>query len=98
MSSNIDVRAIAALARVELNDEEAVEFQQEIDAILGYVEQISSLDLADVEPTARAVELINVYRDDKAGETMNRDIAMANAPATVDDELFRVPVVLDGGE
>ena len=97
-SEKIDVRAVAHLARLELTDAETQEFQQEMSAILEYVEQISSLDLDNVEPTARAIETANVFRADANRPGIDREKVLANAPAVLDDELFKVPVVIDGGD
>ncbi len=95
--SSFDVKTVAALSRLELTPEEEAAYQKDLDAILGYVEKMAELDIADVEPTARAVEMDNVFREDVKGESIDRDIVMKNAPANVDDELFRVPVVIDEG-
>jgi aspartyl-tRNA(Asn)/glutamyl-tRNA(Gln) amidotransferase subunit C len=95
--SSFDVKTVAALSRLELTPEEAAAYQKDLDAILVYVEKMAELDIADVEPTARAVEMDNVFREDVKGESIDRDIVMKNAPANVDDELFRVPVVIDEG-
>ncbi len=95
--SSFDIKTIAALARVELTGEEEAAFQKDLDAILGYVEKMAELELDDVEPTARAVEMCNVYRDDVRGESLEREKVISNAPANVDEELFRVPVVIDEG-
>lgn len=95
--SSFDIKTIAALARVELTGAEEVAFQKDLDAILVYVEKMAELDIADVEPTARAVEMDNVFREDVKGESIDRDLVIKNAPANVDDELIRVPVVLEEG-
>ncbi|MBO7146800.1 MAG: Asp-tRNA(Asn)/Glu-tRNA(Gln) amidotransferase subunit GatC [Lentisphaeria bacterium] len=93
-SKTIDVAHIAALARLQLSPEAAEKLAKEMESIVGYVEMLSELDVSAIEPTAHAVPRSNVIRDDAAGESFPRENMLANAPATVDQELIRVPQVL----
>ncbi len=95
----IDVDYIAALARLELDSELHDKFQQDMDAILGYVDMLSELDLSDIEPTAHAASLNNVWREDRKSEPLGQEIMLKNAPDILDDELIKVPRVLaeEGG-
>ena len=93
-SKGIDVAHIAALARLQLSPEAAGKLAGEMDSIVGYVEMLSELDVSGIEPTAHAVPRSNVIRDDEAKESYPREAMLANAPATVDQELIRVPQVL----
>jgi len=63
------VKHIAKLARLSLNEEELEEFQEELSSILDYVDQLKELDVSDVKPTSHSVELKNIMREDKAEET-----------------------------
>lgn len=94
----IDVGYVAELARLELDDAEKARFQKDMESILGYIEQLNELDVAGIEPTAHAAPMTNVWREDKAGKTYPRDKMLENAPATVDEELIKVPQVLPGEE
>ena len=85
---------IANLARLQLSPEAAGKLAREMESIVGYVEMLSELDVSGIEPTAHAVPRSNVIRDDVAGEPFPREAMLANAPATVDQELVRVPQVL----
>ncbi|MCI6288491.1 MAG: Asp-tRNA(Asn)/Glu-tRNA(Gln) amidotransferase subunit GatC [Lentisphaeria bacterium] len=93
-SKGIDVAHIANLARLQLSPEAAGKLAREMESIVGYVEMLSELDVSGIEPTAHAVPRSNVIRDDVAGEPFPREAMLANAPATVDQELVRVPQVL----
>ena len=93
-SKGIDVAHIANLARLQLSPEAAGKLAREMESIVGYVEMLSELDVSGIEPTALAVPRSNVIRDDVAGEPFPREAMLANAPATVDQELVRVPQVL----
>ena len=89
-SKGIDVAHIANLARLQLSPEAAGKLAREMESIVGYVEMLSELDVSGIEPTAHAVPRSNVIRDDVAGEPFPREAMLANAPATVDQELVRV--------
>ncbi len=88
--SSDDVLHVARLARLRLTDEEVARMTEQLSTIIGHVEQLSSLDLADVEPTAHALDLTNRLRDDAARPSWPRDEVLANAPDPVDGG-FRVP-------
>ncbi len=93
-SKGIDVAHIAALARLQLSPEAAEKLAREMESIVGYVEMLSELDISGIEPTAHAVPRSNVIRDDVPGTSFPHDVMLANAPATVDQELVKVPQVL----
>ena len=93
-SKGIDVAHIAALARLQLSPEAAAKLAGEMESIVGYVEMLSELDVSGIEPTAHAVPRSNVIRDDVPGTSFPHDVMLANAPATVDQELVKVPQVL----
>jgi aspartyl-tRNA(Asn)/glutamyl-tRNA(Gln) amidotransferase subunit C len=88
-----DVRKLAMLARLELPDEELDQIGPQLERILGFVDQLSSLDTENVEPMTTALEVDNRWRDDVAFEGLSRDDALRNAPAR-DEEYFLVPAVL----
>ncbi len=94
----INVEDIAKLARVELTADEAAEFQKEIESILGYVEELSAVDVVGIEPMAHATAITNVFGDDVPGPQLDREAVLGNAPETVDDELIGVPKVIEGGD
>jgi aspartyl-tRNA(Asn)/glutamyl-tRNA(Gln) amidotransferase subunit C len=78
-----DVLKLARLARLHLSDEEIEKFQEEISAILGYVEQLQNVDLDALEPTNQVTGLKNVMRPDVPidyGATPEE--LLKNAPAT----------------
>lgn len=63
--SREDILKLAQLARLGLTDAEVDEFSSELSAILQYVEQLSSVDLKDMEPTSQVTGLTNVTRPDE---------------------------------
>ena len=95
MSISLDeVRHVAKLARLELNDEELVEFQGKLNALLGHFEDIQGLDVSDQPPKPHAVNMVNVLAEDIARPGIPRDEAIAN---TVDSKagLFIVPTIIE---
>lgn len=95
-SQSIDIQYVATLARLDIAPEARERLQRDLSAIVDYIAELSELDVSGVEPTAHAVPLTNVWREDVAGESYPRDTMLANAPATVHGETIRVPQVLPG--
>jgi aspartyl-tRNA(Asn)/glutamyl-tRNA(Gln) amidotransferase subunit C len=89
-----DVRKIAHLARLALSDEELAVLAPQLDAIVGYVEQLREAPTAGVEPLAHALPVQNVFRDDEPVDSLPVEQALANAPAKR-ESFFRVPAVLE---
>jgi aspartyl-tRNA(Asn)/glutamyl-tRNA(Gln) amidotransferase subunit C len=84
---------VARLARLSLTDAELDTYTTQLGAVLDHAEDVASLDLADVEPTAHPLPLVNVLRADEVGPCLDRDEVLAQAPA-VEDGRFRVPAIL----
>lgn len=95
-STKIDVSYVAELARLELASDEKEKLQKDMEEILGYIALLGKLDVKDIVPTAHAVPLRNIWREDKAATPLGRDKMLENSPALIDDELIKVPQVLPG--
>ena len=95
---NIDVKYVAALARLELDKEKEERLQKEMETILQYVTSLSELDVSNIEPTAHAVQMTNIYRQDVSASPFQREEMLVNAPETVNGELVKVPAVMPGEE
>ncbi len=85
-----EVLHVAKLARLELSDEEIERFTEQLSAILEAVAKVSELDLADVEPTAHPLDLVNVWAADEPRPSLSVDEALANAPER-EAGFFKVP-------
>jgi aspartyl-tRNA(Asn)/glutamyl-tRNA(Gln) amidotransferase subunit C len=83
---------VAKLARLELSDDELERMREQLSAILEAVGKVSELDLAEVEPTAHPLDLVNVFADDLPRPSLSREEALANAPDP-EDGFFGVPAV-----
>ena len=94
MISREEVQNVARLARLRLTDDEAERMREQLDAILAYIDKLSELDVEGVEPTAHAVPLVNVMRDDALTPCLPQEQALANAPDRA-GEFFRVPRIIE---
>jgi aspartyl-tRNA(Asn)/glutamyl-tRNA(Gln) amidotransferase subunit C len=88
--SRDEVLHVARLARLALSDEEIDRLGAQLNAILEAVGKVSELDLADVEPTAHPLDLVNVWAEDEPQESLPVEDALANAPDR-EASFFRVP-------
>ncbi|MBI9071573.1 MAG: Asp-tRNA(Asn)/Glu-tRNA(Gln) amidotransferase subunit GatC [Melioribacteraceae bacterium] len=91
--SKDDVKHIAKLARLKLNDEEIESYTGNLNDILKYIDKLNELELDDVEPLSHPVENTNVFREDELKESTTTDEALKNAPDRT-DQYFRVPKVI----
>lgn len=62
--SRDDVLKLASLAKISIDDEEIDKFAEELSVILGYVEQLSAVDVTGLQPTNQVTGLTNVTRPD----------------------------------
>lgn len=88
------VRKVALLARLELTPEQEEQFTTQLGSILGYIEQLSELDVSNVPPTARAIDVSNVTRDDELQPYSDREAILDSAPEQ-EREFFKVPKILN---
>lgn len=89
-----DVEHVAALARLELGDQEKEQFTEQLNAILKYAEQLNQLDTDGVEPTSHAMPLVNVMREDVVKPSLPLEKVLLNAPDEEDGHI-KVPAVLE---
>ncbi|MEZ0293799.1 MAG: Asp-tRNA(Asn)/Glu-tRNA(Gln) amidotransferase subunit GatC [Solirubrobacteraceae bacterium] len=89
-----EVEHVARLARLALDADEKERMRSQLDAILGYVEQLRRVNTDGVEPTAHVLPLVNVLRDDEVRPSYPVEAMLANAPDAQDGQ-FRVPRILE---
>jgi aspartyl-tRNA(Asn)/glutamyl-tRNA(Gln) amidotransferase subunit C len=95
MSITLDeVRHVAKLARLELDESEMLSLQGELNALLGHFADIQAVDVSGIEPTSHAVTLQNVWAMDAVGPTLPRDQALRNSALTKAG-LFVVPQIIE---
>lgn len=88
------VKHIALLSRLELNEGETEVYQEQLSRILDYVEKLNEVDTKNIEPTSHVIELNNIFREDEVKTSISRDEALRNAPDST-DKFFRVPKIIE---
>lgn len=95
MSISLDeVRHVARLARLELEEAEIFSLQTELNALIGHFQDIQGIDVTNLSPTSHAVAMRNVWADDVPGATLPRDRALRNS-ALQRAGLFVVPQIIE---
>ncbi len=89
-----EVQYIALLARLRLSDEEVERFREQLSVVLESFEILNELDTSDVPPTAHAIALENVVRDDEVLPSFPQSDILSNAPQT-EEGYFKVRAVLE---
>ncbi|MFD2615673.1 Asp-tRNA(Asn)/Glu-tRNA(Gln) amidotransferase subunit GatC [Paenibacillus gansuensis] len=89
-----DVEKVAALARLDLKEEEKGKFTEQLNAILKYAEKLGALDTDHVEPTTHVLQITNVMREDESRPSLGIEQVMLNAPDEEDGQI-KVPAVLE---
>lgn len=89
-----DVAYMANLARLRLTNDEIELFQNDMNKILDYMDQLNQVDTDHVEPLEHVLELPARYRADEAHPPLSHEDALRNAP-DADNDHFRVPRVID---
>ncbi len=88
-----DVRKVSKLARLEITEEDIQIYSEQLEKILTYVAQLEEIDTTNIPPTTRAVEVVNVLREDKIENTEVREKLLNLAPQR-EGEFYRVPKIL----
>ncbi len=95
MSVDIDtVKRVARLARIAVGPDDAERMTGELNAILGFVEQLDWVDISGVEPMTSVIPMAMKKRQDAVTDGDKAGDIVANAPAT-DENFFLVPKVVE---
>ena len=89
-----EVRKVASLARLSLNEQELTACGVQLTVILDYVSLLNEVDTTDITPMPHPIPAENVFRDDERRVSLSREAALANAPKT-DGQFFLVPKILE---
>ena len=90
-----DVEYIAGLAKLTFKEEELEKITGQLNEILAYVEKLNELDTTKVEPLSHPIEGSNVFREDIVKPSLDREVALRNAPDR-SELFFKVPKVIGG--
>lgn len=88
------VKRVARLARIAVSDEEAEALRGDLNAILGFVEQLNEVDVTGVEPMTAVIPMTMKMRDDVVTDGGISAKVVANAPERA-DAFFAVPKVVE---
>ncbi|HHM01543.1 MAG TPA: Asp-tRNA(Asn)/Glu-tRNA(Gln) amidotransferase subunit GatC [Caldithrix abyssi] len=91
--SREDIKKIARLAQLHIEEEQYDQYMRQLNAILGYMEKLNALDTNDVTPLMHSQELQNVMREDTVRRSLTQEEALKNAPGA-GNGFFRVPKVV----
>jgi len=100
MFSRAEVEAIAALANLELDENEIEMFARQLGDILAYAGEVQQVDTRGIPPTASVLRQYPADRPDQVRPSLPPEEALANAPDPAPDPtpthggLFRVPRVI----
>ncbi len=89
-----EVKKVAHLARLELNENEISNHAEQLEKILDYIRQLEKIDTNDVSGTTRAIEVTNVCRKD---EKKNYDCSeeLLDLAPSKEDKYFKVPKIIN---
>ena len=92
--SKEEVKKVANLARLELNENEIINHAEQLEKILDYIVQLEKIDTDDVPCTTRAIEVINIFRKD---ENKNSDLneELLELGPSREDRYFKVPRIIN---
>jgi len=93
-ASDFNVKYVAHLARIQLSPAEELKLGDQLSHILGFMQQLNTLEVSHVEPTAHAVPTVNVTRADEIRASLPQDEALRNAPNKANG-LFVVPKIIE---
>jgi aspartyl-tRNA(Asn)/glutamyl-tRNA(Gln) amidotransferase subunit C len=91
--SRDDVAKLAALARIEMTEDELVELSSQFGSILDSVAKVQAINLDGVKATSHPQPIENITREDKVQSSLSPEDALSGAPAQ-EEQRFRVPQIL----
>ena len=89
-----EVKKVAHLARLELNEDEINKHAEQLEKILEYIKQLEKIDTDNVACTTRAIEVINVLRKDEKRSSNCTEELLELGPSR-EDKYFKVPKIIN---
>ena len=91
--SKEEVKKVAQLARLELNDDQINNHAEQLAKILDYIKRLEQINTENITCTTRAIEVINVLRKDERRNYINSEDILDLAPSR-EDNFFKVPKII----
>ena len=88
-----ELKYVADLARIKLTEKETGLFSKQLNSILEYIDKLKQLDTKKVEPMSHALEMVNIFREDKVKKSLEGEKVLENAPSAKDG-FFEVPKII----
>ena len=92
--SSDEVRKVAKLARLELNEGEIEQHAEQLEKILEYIKQLEKINTENISCTTRAIEVVNVLRKDEKKDSENSEQMLDLAPSR-EGKFFKVPKIIN---
>ena len=92
--SSDEVKKVAQLARLELNENEINQHAEQLEKILEYIKQLEKINTENVPCTTRAIEVVNVLRKDEKRNYENSEEILDLAPSR-ENKFFKVPKIIN---
>ena len=92
--SSDEVKNVARLARLELNESEIQQHAEQLEKILEYIKQLEKINTENIPCTTRAIEVANVLRKDEKKDYANVEEIINLAPSR-EDKFFKVPKIIN---
>ncbi|QWR78707.1 Asp-tRNA(Asn)/Glu-tRNA(Gln) amidotransferase subunit GatC [Candidatus Magnetomonas plexicatena] len=89
-----DVKHIAALSRLRIDEGDLGTFGKQLSDILLYVEKLNELNTDGIEPTSHVIPVINVFREDTERNSLAIEDALSNAPER-HGNFYKVPKIIE---
>ena len=89
-----EVKKVAHLARLELNDSEISNHAEQLEKILEYIKQLELIDTDDIPCTTRAIEVTNKFRKDEKKNSDCIEELLELGPLK-EDKYFKVPKIIN---
>lgn len=89
-----DIEHLTKLARMELSSEEKASLEVDLDAVIGYMNVLSSIDTENIEPMEHVLGLSNVTREDRPVPSFDREQLLSCAPNS-EDGFYDVPLAVE---
>ena len=91
--SSDEVKKVAQLARLELNNNEIQQHAEQLEKILSYIKQLEKINTENIPCTTRAIEVVNVLRKDEKKDFENSEELLDLAPSR-ENKFFKVPKII----
>lgn len=91
----IDIKKVAILANLTLTPEEEIEFDKQLNDVVGYIEKLNSVDTSNIEPTAQVTGLINQTREDNTSADSLSQLEALSGTTKTHNGMFIVEKLVD---